>query len=317
MGNFTWEIKRDLLTAPENACCKIAECAAYLRTSGSITSSAQGIGFEIVSENERIAEYFINLFESVYGIRFVLKDASVDPKRERDKLTFAYDGERASQVLQETGVLRRDEGGFAINFGLSPYLVENECCALAYVKGAFLGGGSCTIPSGNGKTGYHLEFVFSSYVLAEDFCSLLASFELLARMVKRGDKSVVYLKSRDELSDFFSLIGAHSALKRLNFVTEAREESNNENRVNNCIVGNMDRTAQASAEQAIAISVMKERIGLESLDAPLRQLAEARVAYPMESLRQLADRLGVSKSCLNHRMRKLMELYHELEENYD
>ncbi|MBO5046672.1 MAG: DNA-binding protein WhiA [Clostridia bacterium] len=314
MANFTWEIKRELLSPPENACCKVAECAAYLRTSGSITSSYQGFGFEIVSENERIAEYFINLFESVYGIRFVLKDATVDPKRERDKLTFAYDGERASQVLQETGVLRRDEGGFAINFGLSPYLVENDCCALSYVKGAFLGGGSCTIPSGSGKTGYHLEFVFSSYVIAEEFCSLLASFELLARMVKRGDKTVVYLKSRDELSDFFSLIGAHGALKRLNSVSEAREENNKENRVNNCIVGNMDRTAQASAEQAIAISAIKDRVGLDCLEASLRQLAEARIEFPMESLRQLAERLGVSKSCLNHRMRKLMEIYHDLDE---
>ncbi len=313
MGNFTGEVKRDLIArTPENACCKIAAIAAYLRTSGSITSSASGLGFEIVSENERIAEYFLLLLESVYGVRMTLSDASPDPKRARDKLTFSYNGDRAVQILQETGVLRRDEGGYALQLGLSPYLVENECCALSFVRGAFLGGGSCTLPGGSGKTGYHLEFVFASRMLAEDFCALLAEFEILARLVERGDRWVAYLKSREELSDFLSLVGADGALRRLNAVSGAREESNNENRVNNCFVGNTDRTARASAEQVFAIGEIDRRIGLGALDSALRELAEARTENPMEPLRALGERLGVSKSCLNHRMRKLMEIYRQL-----
>ncbi len=314
MANFTWEVKRELLAAlPENACCKIAAIAAFLRTSGSITYGAEGFGLEIVSENERIAEYFIQLMESVYGVRMVLREAKHDPKSDRDKLTFSYCGDRAAQILADTGVIARDENGYSVVYRLSPYLVENDCCALAFVKAAFLGGGSCTLPGGAGKTGYHLEFVFSSSAIAEDFCGLLSSFELLAKVVRRGETRVVYLKSRDALSDFFSVVGASAALRRLDSVSSVREEKNNENRVNNCFVGNTDRTASASAEQAIAIGKLRDTVGLDSLEEPLRELAAARLQYPMDSLRALAERLGVSKSCLNHRMRKLMEIYKRTE----
>jgi hypothetical protein len=313
MGSFTWEVKREMLSPPQNTCCKIAQCAGYLRTNGSITSSAQGLGFEVVGENERIAEYFISLFESVFGVRLVLKDASIDPKRDRDKLTFSYSGEGALQILEKLGVLREEEGGIGLQLGIDASLVENECCTLSYIKGAFLGGGSCTIPSGESKTGYHLEFVFSSHLMASDFCELLAQFELLGKVAPRGEKWLVYLKSRDELSDFFSLMETDSALRRLNAVSDAREESNQENRVNNCFVGNCDRTARASAEQTVAIEKLEREVGLDSLEPSLKELAQMRLKYPMESLSKLADRMGLSKSCLSHRMRKLMEVSHELE----
>lgn len=301
MGSFTWEIKRGLLSAPpKSACCKIAQCAAYLRTNGSLSENS----FSFVSENERIAEYFVQMFEWAYGAQLQLKGAVTDPKRARDKLTFTYGGAGAKRILRDIGAGAE---------GIPERFSAKDCCALAYIEGVFLGSGSCTLPGGNGKTGYHLEFVFPTVPLAEDFCALLASFELLAKLVKRGERAVVYLKSRDELSDFFSLIGAQNALKRLNAVSGAREESNQENRVNNCFVGNTDRTAAASAEQTLAIVEIEKQIGLGSLDRPLRDLARARLAYPMESLRSLGDRLGESKSCLNHRMRKLMEIYNQLE----
>lgn len=315
MGNFTWDIKRELLSSPpENACCKIAACAAFLRTSGSITSSSDGLGLEIVSENDRIAEYFISQIEQIYGVRMVLKEAVPDPKTSKDRLTFSYKGDRAPQILQDTGIIRIEDGGFSINYGLSSYLVENECCALAYIKGAFLGGGSCTLPSNSGsKTGYHLEFVFSSAFIAEQFCMLLEDFQLIGKFVERGERWIVYIKSRDLISDFLSLIGAGNALRKLNNLTDERDESNNENRVNNCFVGNTDRTARASAEQVVAIQCIDKKIGISSLDEGLQQLAYARLQFPMESLRTLGEKLNLSKSCLNHRMRKLLEIYSKLE----
>ncbi len=314
MGNFTWEIKRELLgRLPENACCKIAACAAFLRTCGSVLLTSKGVGFEIVTENDRVAEYCISLLESVYGVRMLLKEAIPDPKRARDKLTFSYSGERAGQILQEVGVLQAEGGGFGLERGISPYLIENDCCALAFITGAFLGSGSCTLPRGGSKTGYHLEFVFSSALIAEQFCNLLEGFELIAKVVERGDKSVVYLKSRDAISDFLSLVGAHIGLKKLISVSDAREESNNENRAVNCLVGNYDKTVRASAEQILAINAIDEKLGLDKIQPNLRNLALARREFPTESLQSLAEKLGVSKSCLSHRMRKLMEIYEGLE----
>ncbi len=314
MANFTWEVKRDLIASPpENACCKVAALSAFLRTSGAVTAGREGVGFEIVSENDRVAEYFVSLLESVYGVRMELREAVVDPKRSRDKLTFSCRGEQAARILAETGILRREAGSFSLSLGISPYLTENDCCALAYVKGAFLGGGSCTLPQGGSKTGYHLEFVFSHMQAAEEFCLLLERFELLAKCIVRGESVVVYMKSRDALSDFFSLVGAKGALKKLNAVSASRDEANYENRANNCLTGNIDRTARASANQALAIGVIQKKIGLSSLDPALAELAALRLSFPMESLSELAARLRLSKSCVNHRMRRLMEIYNGLE----
>ncbi len=315
MANFTWEIKRELLSAPpENACCKIAACAAFLRTCGSILYSKRGLGFEIVTENDRVAEYFISLLESVYGVKMLLKEAITDPKSAKDKLTFGYNGERAAQILTELGVLRAEEGSFSIENGISPYIIENDCCALAFLTGAFLGSGSCTLPGlTDKKTGYHLEIVFSGTYCAEQFCELLDRFELIGKCAVRGEHSIVYMKSKDVLSDFLSLVGAQNALKKLISITEEREESNYENRAMNCFIGNCDRTARASAEQVVAINYVDERLGLENLDDGLRQVALARRAFPTESLQTLAERLNLSKSCLSHRLRKLMEIYKGME----
>ncbi len=315
MANFTWEIKRELLShPPENACCKVAACAAFLRTCGSVVYSVKGLGFELVTENDRIAEYCVSLLEGLYGIRMELKEAIPDPKRSKDKLTFAYQAKGADYVLEQTGILQSEEGGYVIQGGISPYLVENDCCTLAFLKGAFLGSGSCTLPENNDKkTGYHLEFVFSSTRLANEFCALLERLILVGKVIERGDKGVVYLKSKEAIADFLSLVGAHSALKRLVSVSDAREESNYENRTINCLVGNYDRTARASAEQMIAINAIDEKIGLNTLDSALKELALARREHPTESLQALAEMLHLSKSCISHRMRKIMEIYNGLD----
>ncbi len=316
MGNFTWEIKRELLTSPpENACCKIAACAAFLRTCGSVLFSHGALGFEIVTENDRVAEYFISLLEGLYGVRMELKEAVQDPKSSRDKLTFSYSGERAAEILSDTGIVHLEDGGVRIQRGISPYLTENDCCALSFLKGAFLGSGSCTLPGkAESKTGYHLEFVFSSTFLAEQFCLILERFELIGKHVERGDRCIVYLKSRDAISDFLSLMGANSALKRLVAVSDAREESNYENRTINCLVGNYDRTVRASAEQVLIINKIEERRGLSGLEPSLRAVAIARRDYPTESMSALAERLNMTKSALVRRLKKLTEIYNGLDE---
>ncbi len=315
MQNFTWEIKRELLNRPpEQTCCKIAACAAFLRTCGSVVYSKRGIGFEIVTENDLIAEYFISLIEGLYGVRLLLKEAVTDPKRARDKLTFSYTGERAAEILRDTGVLACEEGELSLVNGIQPRLIERDCCAISFTVGAFLGSGSCTLPNSESKTGYHLEFVFSSGYVAEQFCEMLDGLEVIGRIVERGEKSIVYLKSKDALSDLFSLIGAQSALKKLINVTEAREESNYENRAMNCFIGNYDRTAKASADQIYAINQIDKRVGLDSLEMPLRLVAIARRENPTDSMQSLAERLNISKSCLSHRLRKITEIYNRLED---
>ncbi len=301
--NFTQEIKRELVkTLPESRCCRCALLSAVLDTSGEWALSGDGGrlcgGFSFTSESEEIATYLLDLAERLFGIRMTVSGAVRDPKHGRDKLTFSWFGEGGGDFADEI----TDH---------SPANPIEECCARAYLKGAFLGGGSCTLPHEGKRTGYHLEIVlscdFAGYA-AEDLCALLERFRLAGSIVTRGEKYVVYLKSREAIAGFLSVIGARGALKTLEKVSASREVSNNENRVLNCMGNNADRSAIASAEQVVAFARLREEGILGALPEPLKEAAEARLAHPEMTLSELAEALSLSKSCLNHRLRRLMGL---------
>ena len=305
MANFTSEIKKDLLrTVPEGRSSRLALWAGFLDTSGSCSFGTEGgrDGFSFTSETEDVAEYFLALAEKSFGVSMTLTEATRDPKHGRNKLTFSYYGENASDYADETS-------------DYSACNLTDERDMLAYLKGAFLGSGSCTLPRGGVKTGYHLEFVFPSQEDAAAFCEMLDGLQLFVSTIRRGEKHVVYLKSREGISDFLYSVGANAALKRLEEVSAAREESNNSNRVSNCYAGNADKAVIASAAQALAIRKLKERGGFSELPPPLRLLADDRIENPTFSLAELAEKEGVSKSCLNHRMRKLMTICDKTEES--
>lgn len=162
------------------------------------------------------------------------------------------------------------------------------------------------------RTGYHFEVVFSNRVAASDFCELLFDFEILAKCVTRKDNAVVYVKSKEVISDLLNLIQADECLKTLNKIVEVKDIRNNANRVSNCSVSNIDKTVTASVAQIKSIEVIAQTTGLQSLSPNLFELAEARLADPNASMQELADRLGISKSCLNHRMRKIIAISSQL-----
>lgn len=289
--NFTWEIKRNLLRQPpQKECCRRAVLAGFF-SAGGASRAKDLISFK--TEHEEIAEFVLDEAERLFGIRFELAEAVLDHKQKRDKLTFRYSGVRTEEILRETA---------------SSADTESDCCVGSCLAGAFLGGGSCTLPKEGKKTGYHLEVGFDSEADAEIFCKNLERFQILAGIISRGGRSVAYLKSREAISDFLAVTGAEGALKTFDSVSAAREESNHENRKSNCYAGNADKAAIASAAQVIAIEKMKAEGLLENLPETLRQTAKARLINPELSLSELAEKLSVTKSCLNHRLRKLMEI---------
>lgn len=303
--NFTAKIRKDLIRdgSKERSAC-LALLAGFLDTSGGLVCNGYGRteGFFFTSEDEEVAGYFISVAEKLFGVSMTVTEATRDPKQGRDKLTFSCSGGNAQQYGEEL-----TEYG-AVNLCGDEY-VGIESCMRAYLIGAFLGGGSCTLPHGGVKTGYHLEFVYPDEARARSFLELLDRLQLIANCVPRGDKFVVYCKNRETISDFLAVAGAKNALRQLEEVSAARAASNNENRVSNCIQGNADKSAIASAAQVVAIEKMTEDGRLAGLPLPLRETAEARLENPELSFSELAARLNVTKSCLNHRMRKLMEIY--------
>ncbi len=311
MLNFTEEIKNEIISAPapskKGAACMLS---AFIRTSGSIISREGAYGFEIITESEPVAEYFTEISENFFGITPMVSGAKFDVVSGRDKLAFECISPAAEALLKETGIVGEDDEGKYLNFGIDENFVNDEDSMLAYIKGAFLGGGSCTLPYENSysRTGYHFEIVFSNKSTASDFCNILAEFEILSKLVTRKDSAVVYVKSKEVISDILDLLSCRKCLDKLGKIVEIKDKLNNANRVNNCSVSNIDKTVIASVKQVQAIEVIRQTIGLQSLAKPVFDVAVCRLADKNASMKELSDRLHISKSCLNHRMRKIIEI---------
>jgi DNA-binding protein WhiA len=314
--NFTSDIKKEIISqniksqrkksSKEIDLMKKAALSAFVRTSGELGVKDGIPTFFIVSETENVAEYFISLFVELFSTELSVARASMDRMSGRDKLVLQCPLNDSERILRELGLLKGGKKEFKNR--ISSSFMTDRNVKIAYIKGAFLGGGSCTIPSETRKTGYHLEFVFSERKIAEDFCELLWGEELLAKEIKRKETYVVYIKNKEPISDFLSIIGAKNCLKKFFSVVDKRDESNQSNRAANCFSGNADKTAQAAVKQTLAIERIKKTSGLDSLTDDLKELALYRLENPAMSLQELADSLKISKSCLNHRMRRLMEI---------
>ena len=312
--NFTSDIKKEIISRGKvpgrrGEGERKAAISAFLRTSGDVGITNGFPAFYFVSETENVAEFFMALFFDTFGVNLYISHATMDKMSKRDKLVLQCPEEYSAEIAKALGLVKKTGD---IRDGISASLISTDERKISYIRGAFLGGGSCTVPTENGKSGYHLEVVFQSKKIAREFCELLAEFELLAKLTERKESSVVYIKSKELISDFLSIIGAENCLRKFSLLVEKRDKANNDNRARNCIAGNADKAAIAAVKQVVAIEKLKNSAGFNELSSELKALAKARIENPSMSLQELADRLGVSKSCLNHRMRKLMELAEEL-----
>ena len=314
--NFTADIKKEIISrgigrGADGLAEKKAGFSAFVRTSGELYVADGVPTFRLVSERENVAEFFTAAFSEIFSAELSIINATLDRKSGRDKLLLQCPLSLSERVLMDLALLRKN-GEFRES--VSATLTNTERRKISYIRGAFLGSGSCTIPTEEGKAGYHLEIIFPLRKTARDFCELLVDFEIIAKMTKRKDTHVVYIKSKEQISDFLAVIGARKALKRLSVLVEQRDKANHDNRAQNCMAGNADKAAIASVKQVKAIKKLMEYGLLADQSEELQDLARARVENPSKSLQELADALKISKSCLNHRMRRLTTLAQRAEE---
>ena len=188
-----------------------------------------------------------------------------------------------------------------VNFGL----LEDECCRTAFLRGAFLAGGSVTDP----EKRYHLELDTGHAQASREVAALLTEMGFLPHSVRRGGSSVIYFKQSEHIEDLLTTIGAPAAAMDIMTAKVDKEIRNGANRAMNCDMANVNKTIDAALEQKNAIQRLQENGRLECLPEKLRQTALLRLQYPEMSLSQLAEKCDppVTKSCMNHRMRKLLE----------
>lgn len=308
--NFTSDVKKELMKLPCGKEESRAALSAYFSACGVFAESGTGDPeFFLVSETERVAEFFTGLFYNLFGERLIVSRAVKDRLSGRSRLILECP--RGAKNALETLELYKPGAGFTV--GVPRVFKKNDAARRAYICGAFLGGGSITLPADGKKTGYHLEIAFPAEedgesAVAEEFAALAEADDLLLKCVKRGGETVAYMKSKEAISDFLSVLGAENALKKFGAFCEEREKNNNLNRAANCSSFNADKTATAAVKQVLAIEKIVAAGADTTLAAPLKELIALRLARPELSLQELADELGVSKSCLSHRMRKLTEI---------
>ena len=229
----------------ENNCCVLAELAALIRMSGSVQISGLGrVSLKFTTENAAIARRIFSLLKLLYNVNTeVMVRKNKQLKKNNSYLIIVSNSNDAETILIDVGVLNKDsEQQYIINYGIPKKLVEKRCCKRAYVRGAFLGGGSISNPE---KT-YHLEFVTHSQQHSEDLSNLINSFGLNSKIVMRKESYVVYLKEGEQIVDLLNIMEAHSALLKLEDIRILKEVRNNVNRIVNCETANLEKKINAS-----------------------------------------------------------------------
>ncbi len=292
-------------------CCKLAELAALVRMDGSLSIGAgPKTALVIGTENAAVARKIFSLFKELFGVH---TEVLVQRKnRLRKKNLYQV---RVSPPSGMEDILRRlgmVDGQGGLTEGIPRGLVRRECCRRAYLRGAFLGGGSVNNPGGT----YHLEIITGNAGLARALGRLMREFGLEARVSARKNWHVVYLKDSDQIVALLNIMGAHTALLDFENVRIYKDMRNQVNRLVNCETANLNKVVDAALRQVENIRFIAATMGLEKLPPALRQVAEARLQYPDASLRELGEMLEppVGKSGVNHRLRRLDEIAKKLRE---
>ena len=190
-------------------------------------------------------------------------------------------------------------------------LLKKECCARAYLAGAFLAGGSVNSPS---KSNYHLEISTTNVELAKFIQKIMQKFNLPAKYIKRRNNDVVYLKASDKISDFLRCVGASEAVFTFEDSRIQRDFMNSLTRLDNCELANEMKSMAAGKRQLEDIQWIENYKGLDALPVKLQNAAYARKAMPEASLLELCEYCEeqfdetISKSGMKHRLAKLKEI---------
>ena len=189
-----------------------------------------------------------------------------------------------------------------VNYGV----LEDECCRVAFARGAFLAGGSVTDP----EKRYHLELTTTHQKVARETDALLLELGYGAKLTSRGGNCVLYFKQSELIEDFLTMLGAPVCAMDVMQAKMEKDLRNGVNRRVNCETANLTKVVDAAQEQIAAIRRLQRAGGLEALPEKLRQSAQLRLENPEATLQELADMQTppVSKSAINHRMRKLVQL---------
>ena len=301
--SFSAKVKAEICrNIPQKRCCALAECYGILL----FCNSFSGDSIRIITESKDFAQLLPKLFKKAFGVSF-----DIQPEVEQaGKVNFQISSsEKISAIMQAYGFDPMDTLSLHINLAA----LEEDCCKAAFLRGAFLAGGSVTDPA----KGYHLEMATTHLIVAREAYTLL--HEVLGfypKTAQRGGGQVLYLKQSELISDFLTYLGAPICAMGIMETRLEKELNNKVNRRCNCDEANTSKVVEAAQEQLAAIRILRQYGLLENMHPKLQQAVKAREENPEASLTELASLMEppISKPAMNHRLKKLVEMAKEKEQ---
>ncbi|MBQ6324177.1 MAG: DNA-binding protein WhiA [Bacilli bacterium] len=310
--SFTVTIKEEISNIENSKSELIAELSAYIRNNGEITSNY----IKMTTENKFTVDRVNKTLNMLYSIDpevSIINNVNFSKKDlYQIKIT-----EKIPIILQDLGI--SDENNKKLTI-VPNYIVDGDEEIRGYLRGAFLSSGSINDPK---KSRYHMELLIESPEESVFIQKLLNLYDLNAKILNREKGYMIYIKEAEKISDFLRILGASKAVMYFENVRIYRDQKNKTNRLNNCEQANIDKVIETANNQLKQIKTIEDNDGLTLIDDKTKEALEYRKKYPEASLKELAEIISletnkkITKSGLNHRMRKIKELAENFEKMHN
>lgn len=300
--SFASEMKNELTRIEVDECCMKSELSALIKMNGAVSYFDGQWVINVQTENAAIARRIFSLIKNVYKIEIDLL-VRKKMKLKKNNVYICRIKKESKEVLEDLKIF---SGGVLTNT-ITDEITEKECCRRSYLRGAFLAGGSVNNPE---TSAYHLEIASLYEEHAEAVTKLMNRYELNAKYIDRKRGYIIYLKEAEKIAEFLSLIGGYQALLKFEDIRIVRDMRNSVNRLVNCETANLNKTINAAMRQVENIKFIDAEIGIDELPERLREVARIRVEHQDMTLKEIGEAVStgtISKSGINHRLRKLDE----------
>jgi DNA-binding protein WhiA len=301
--SFSIEIKNEVTKLDVTKAEYISELSAFIRNNAYIDEDV----IKIYTENASLGRRIFKAIKMLYEVNSnIIASKSFNFKKNMMYIIEIKD--KKDLILKDLSII--NEEGYFINIPRE-YIVGDEEEKRAYLRGCFLASGSINNPK---TSRYHLEFLIDDLEYATFLSELLNEYELNSKIIKRAKGYMVYIKEAEKISDFLRLIKAYNGVMYFEDIRIYRDHKNMTNRLNNCEQANVEKAVNSALKQIDDINLIQEKISLDALDDKLYETATYRLKYPEASLLELSQIITletskpVSKSCLNHRFRKIKDI---------
>ena len=293
--SFSSDVKTELSEIRLPECCKMPVCYGFLLFSRSFSVN----GIKMQTETKAVALLFKKLIKQVYSVDCYLEEST--GKKTVYRLNVSSEADRLKLLA-------------SVDFGIYEGKINREvflrdCCKAGFIRGAFLACGQISNP----EKSCRVDFLIRDEIKAKEFKDFLSENYINANITKRQNGYVVYIKRNEMVTNLLTLMGA--SMRSLELIENSiiKSVKNNMNRARNCDNANLDRMVEASLKQRIAIEYLKKRGILETLPDELIKTAKMRTENPEASIKELCliSGDGISVSGLNHRLKKLIDIYRE------